>query len=494
MLNLALRDPVQFSRLILGRPLRPYQAEPMAAIVRSVLAGEGRTFTVMFARQMGKNELSAHLEAYLMTLFQRRGGTIVKAAPTYKPQVIASKLRLESTLNNPLSKGRWRAQWGYIVRLGGASTIFFSGEPAANVVGATASLLLEIDEAQDFDPGKYQRDFRPMASSTNATTVLYGTAWSENDLLAQQKALNLEAEAADGVRRHFEYPWPALAKISTPYQRFVEGERERLGQEHPLFITQYELRPLPGAERLFSRAILAQLAGEHRRITSSEWAHGGDSPYRGGTIVAGLDLAGGGPGERDATVLTLAALEEREVAGVYQPIMRIIEHHQWVGEPLNSQQTQLADLLGRVWGVQRVAIDATGLGAGVASFLRAALGPRIVEEVIFSQPSKSRLGYELLAAAGAGRVRMYADDDSPEWESFWQQAQSCRCSYGAGQIMRYGVPANEGHDDYIISLALCVHAAGGGAPLPRSIYIDAGDTLGPVPNLKQFSFSELSCW
>jgi hypothetical protein len=37
---------------------------------------------------MGKNELSAHLEAYLLYIHQLAGGTLVKAAPTFKPRLI----------------------------------------------------------------------------------------------------------------------------------------------------------------------------------------------------------------------------------------------------------------------------------------------------------------------------------------------------------------------------------------------------------------------
>jgi hypothetical protein len=48
--------------------------------------------------------------------------------------------------------------------------------------------LKKIDEAQDVAIEKYDRDLRPMASTTNATTVLYGTAWSDDTLLAIERA------------------------------------------------------------------------------------------------------------------------------------------------------------------------------------------------------------------------------------------------------------------------------------------------------------------
>jgi hypothetical protein len=173
-----LGNPELFSRHVLGRALRPYQVEPLKAILASVRREQGQTFTVMFARQMGKNETSAHLECLLLNLYQRRGGAIVKTAPTYQPQTLNSKLRLLTTLDNPLNAGQWWVREGYMVGLGKAACLFVSGHEEARVVGLTASLLLEVDEAQDMDETKYLKDFRPMASSTNATTVLYGTAWT----------------------------------------------------------------------------------------------------------------------------------------------------------------------------------------------------------------------------------------------------------------------------------------------------------------------------
>lgn len=463
-----LRDPAVFSRHILRRPLRPYQVEPLQAIVRSVLQRQGLTFTVMFARQMGKNELSAHLEAYLLNLFQRAGGTIVKTAPTFQPQLLVSKTRLESLLDNPLDAGRWKSERGYMIRLGKARAVFLSGGAGASVVGATASLLLEVDEAQDFDFEKYQRDFRPMASTANATTVLYGTAWSEDDTLWRQKLHNLEAERRDGVRRHFESDWRVLADMDELYRRFVEGERQRLGEEHPLFMTQYALQPLTSAGRLFSPAMLERMAGKHPRR---------QLPAEGTGVVAGLDVGGGGAGEHDASVLTVAAVAPHAVAGVFLPRLHIIEHIVWQGEDLTALSVQTAELA-RTWQVQRLVVDATGIGAGAASFLSAALGAERVEPFVFSPGAKSRLGYVLLAAVGAGRVQMYADDGSPEYREFWAQCRACRREALPGQQMRFFVPAEEGHDDYVMSLALCVHAAGLAGPLPASTLIEAPDVLG----------------
>ena len=60
--------------------LRPYQLEVARAVMDSVQKGTGLTFSVEIARQGGKNELSAHLEVLLLTLFMVRGGNIVKCS------------------------------------------------------------------------------------------------------------------------------------------------------------------------------------------------------------------------------------------------------------------------------------------------------------------------------------------------------------------------------------------------------------------------------
>jgi hypothetical protein len=184
-LKRVLSDIGLFSERVIGRPLRPYQLEAARAIINSVLQRQGRTFTVMMARQAGKNELSAHIEAFLLTLFQRVGGTLVKAAPTFRPQARISMRRLEAILGG-WSAGRWRAVDGHRLRLGKAEAAFMSAAEGANVVGATADILLEIDEAQDVSEARYDRDFRPMGATANVTTVLYGTAWTVPRCAAQR--------------------------------------------------------------------------------------------------------------------------------------------------------------------------------------------------------------------------------------------------------------------------------------------------------------------
>jgi hypothetical protein len=127
-----LADISNFSRLILHRPLRSYQLAPAHAILESILHGRGLTFAVMMSRQSGKNEMAAQLEAYLLNLYQLKGGQIVKASPTFKPQTVNSMMRLEEHLNNDWNRHRWRRREGYVFELGNARCLFFSADLQAN--------------------------------------------------------------------------------------------------------------------------------------------------------------------------------------------------------------------------------------------------------------------------------------------------------------------------------------------------------------------------
>ena len=451
--------------------LRPYQIEAGRAILDSVLRRRGLSFSVEIARQGGKNELSVQLEALLLTLHLAQDIDGVKCAPTFNPQARISLRRLWSRLVEAGLSSIAAVEAGHIVRVGRARTLFMSAGPDANVVGHSAQLLLEVDEAQDVDEEKFDREFRPMAATTNATIVFYGTAWSETTLLERAKQRHLELERRDGIQRHFEYDWETVAKYNPAYRRYVESERERLGEQHPLFLTQYCLKPISGGGRLFTPGQLAQLQGSHPRQ---------HAPRQGESYVAGLDLAGGAAddeasdgtfdrpgqtGQRDATVLTIARVMYPERGALVQePRLEVVEHYAWTGEPHDSLFPRLADLLREVWRVRRLAVDATGLGETISRLLTATLGSHIVRPVRFSAESKSRLGYGLLAATNGGRIKLYDGDGSLEHRHCMHELERARATYRANRTMNFFVDQSDGHDDYLVSLALLVEAGADAAP------------------------------
>jgi len=445
--------------------LRPYQLEVARAAMDSIQKGTGLTFSVEIARQGGKNELSAHLEVLLLTLYMARGGTIIKCSPTFKPQTIVSMERLKQRLDDFGFDGIYRPQMGYIVQLGNAKVVFLSAEGSSSVVGHTADILLEIDESQDVSKEKYTREFRPMGSATNVTTILYGTTWDDGTLLEEVKQANLELERRDGVRSHFRYDWQEVGRYNPDYIKFVEAERQRLGEEHPLFRTQYALLPITHGGGFLSRQQIALMLGEHPRQSQPEGKR---------TYIAGVDLAGeyepemtmeGASGNDrakgcDSTVITIA---EVDATNSTQPVLKVVEQYQWTGTPHSQLHTQMTDILKNVWNCYRIVVDATGIGQPVASFLRNELGNKVIPFVITSK-SKSNMGFELLSLVNSGRLKLYKQDSSREYHETLFELERARVQYRPNQTMNFYVDPQEGHDDFLVSLALVVQAAKGLRP------------------------------
>ncbi|MGI6366770.1 MAG: hypothetical protein ACOX2L_00175 [Anaerolineae bacterium] len=477
-----------FSALILRRPLRPYQLAPARAIARSVLGGLGHTYAVMMSRQAGKNETSAQLEAWLLQLYRRRGGSIIKAAPTYRPQALNSLLRLRSVLAGsplpPLTAGA-----GGRLSCGNAAIAFYSAARGASVVGATADILLEGDEAQDLDPTRWQKDFMPMAAARAATTVLWGTAWTADTLLARTIRGLEEQQARDGIQRVFRVPWQEVARCSPAYGRFVQGEIARLGARHPLIRTQYLLEELEDQAGLFSSATRALMQGTHRRERG---------PRPGASYALLVDVAGGldvsaaagvteaGDGRRDSTVATLVEIQQTppgapagDGASSLEGLPRYLVRDRmiWTGAEHHVLLGALSTLAER-WAVRHLVIDATGLGAGLASALGARLGPRVIP-FIFGTHSKSQLGWRFLALCNSGRFQDHAPDGSPEQERFWREVAAARYTLGEGpgQGLRWGVPEGAGHDDALISAALCAALPQQALPSGESHIVESEEWL-----------------
>jgi len=452
--------------VLLTNRLRLYQREVARAVLNSVFGRKGLTFSVEIARQGGKNELSAQLELLLLTLYMAEPLNLVKCSPTFKPQTVISMMRLKERLNDAGFGGIWAGELGYIIRVGNAKAIFLSADESANVVGNTAHILLEIDESQDVSKEKYTKEFKPMGATTNVTTVHYGTTWDDSTLLEEVKQTNLELERRDGIKRHFRYDWQEVAKYNPDYLAYVEVERERLGVNHPLFLTQYRLLPIHGGGGYLSPQQKAQLQGKHSRRHQPE-------PNR--VYVAGIDLAGEAEEEegarlralkprQDSTVDTMGELDVSVCdGGQKQPGVKVVEHYWWTGRKHTELYPQLVDILKSVWHCRKVVVDATGVGQPVSSFLRQSLGSRVFP-FTFTAQSKSELGFNLLAAINSGRLKMYSGEGSLEYQEFWFEMETAKSQYRPSQTMNFYVDPTQGHDDFLMSLALVVEAASQYAP------------------------------
>jgi len=462
-----LRDVVLFAHKASGTKLRRYQEEVAHAVIRSVRDRLGLTFVVIFPRQSGKNELQAQIEAYLLLVLSQLDTEIVKASPTWKPQSLNAMRRLERVLKrNPLTRERWNKESGYIYRIGKARIYFLSGSPTANVVGATANTLLECDEAQDITMAKWDKDFAPMAASTNATRVFWGTAWTSRTLLARERRAAEAAQALDGIRQVWVLTADDVAAEVPEYGKFVAGQVARLGRNHPMVKTQFYSEDIDAEGGMFTPERMRLMQGSHPRREEPE-----EGKIYALTIdVAGEDEGKQGTGElinpgRDSTAVTvfevdLSAISTR--SGIGAPTYKVVKRYAWIGEKHTRIYNTLRELVNH-WGARYVVIDATGVGAGLTSFLERAFPGKVIP-FQFTQQSKSKLGWGFLAVIETGRYKEpVANGESGI--AFWRQLKYMqhKVQEGPGKILTWSVPEGTRddltgdlvHDDLVISAALC---------------------------------------
>ncbi len=465
-LRLALQSPATFSRVFLPhRALRPYQATPANAIASAVIerrrgnTGVPAEFAAVFARQSGKDEMLAQLLAYLLLTFHKAGGTAVVALPTLRPQAQIARDRLLDVLGSdrlralglPLHVSATQ------VRIGRAAVRFTSAAPTASARGQTASLLLVANEAQDIEPDRWDSVFAPMTASTAAPTLFMGTTWSSDTLLARQMRYLRELEQQDGHPRLFLVPWQQVAQHLPPYAEHVQRQIAQLGPDHPFIRTEYELEELASAGRLFPASRQLLMRGDHPPLLA---------PLPGETYALTLDVAGeeeadaqADPlGRRDSTALTVFRVRSQGERPTYQVVRRYL----WTGTKHTLLHQQVATIA-RTWRAQALVVDATGVGAGLASFLQATLGEHVVLPFTFSLASKSQLGWDFLGLVDAGRYqdhRTEGEDVDAEAAHlarlFWQQVEACTYDVrpGPGKLMSWAVPDPRTHDDLLVSAAL----------------------------------------
>ncbi|MDD2521648.1 MAG: hypothetical protein PHW11_02340 [Anaerolineaceae bacterium] len=488
----SLRHIEQFS-LIFGKiRLRRYQLEAANAIVDSVLGGQGLSIVVMFPRQSGKNLLQAQLEVYLMALLGRQGAEMVKLSPTYQPQSLNAMRRLETALQaNYLTHNQWHKSAGNHYRFKNAHLTFLSAAPGSNIVGATASTLLQLDEAQDIGTEKYDKQIAPMAASTNATRVFWGTAWTGQTLLARELRAARQAEARDGIRRVFQLGAEEVRAEVPAYGRFVDERVARLGRSHPMVRSQFFSEEIDFASGLFSPARFSLMLGNHIAQTS---------PQPGKTYALLVDLAGEDEQvrlgnytndssanlenpNRDSTAVTVVEVDLSLVAQVLpgKPRYRVVQRYLWQGEKHSTLYQRLYHLA-QHWGVAKMVVDGSGVGAGVCSFLRDQLGERVIP-LVFNRQVKSKLGWGFLSVIDTGRFQDFRSTNSyttdtgqanplamrmineqERLQALFQrqlQAVSCEASIGPERFLKWSVPEGTAdplggllHDDLVISAAM----------------------------------------
>ena len=169
-------------------------------------------------------------------------------------------------------------------------------------------------------------------------------------------------------------PWPEVAAELPAYGERVRARIAQHGESHPFIRTEYMLEVLDGEGGLFPPQRMAQLQGDHPRIHR---ARAGEAVRRAPRRRRrrGRGVGTGGLRQRQPAGLHGAHDRRgRRRGGRELPLYRVVDRMAWTGTKHVALHDQLVDLARNVWKLSALVVDATGVGAGLASFLADQLG------------------------------------------------------------------------------------------------------------------------
>ena len=485
----------------------------MRNIYDAVMNGKGGRFAVTFPRQSGKNEMQAQLEAAVMAANQHTGGSIIKIIPTEKNQGKVSTERLASVIRGQVSgtggqrrvqdsgfrdqkagEGRrgFKAKKDEVV-YGNTRMKCLSASPNAAIVGATADLLLEVDEAQMVASDKFDREAAPMAASTNAVQVFYGTAWDDQTLLYREMQLAQKEADADGRKHVFVTTAAEVGKEVPEYESFVRRQIELLGRDHPAIRTQFFCEEITDLTSMFTADRIEKMKCDHEPLYAPEQ----DRCYVVLIDVAGSDeitpaskKANGFSDRRDATVVTICDVslpDGREYDAknfVWKVVARRL-YRNLRAEMLEERICQDIDQ----WRAAHIIVDHSGLGAMLSDMLVSKYKSKVIP-IDITGANKSKMAWDFLAMVDTGRWQEHKGDEinvlksgfvpgrepyeilkEPELlqQMFFRELRGCRMEpSGNPSNVRWGVKDGTRdhatgrilHDDLVMSAALAVFETG----------------------------------
>jgi hypothetical protein len=451
-------------------PFMPPQAEAARRIQAHILGGEGRTMCVRITRQFGKNEIDGTLQAHFLERFKNEPVTIIRTAPSYKPQVVINKTRFHQVAAQDLlfDEGKLKCTEGNIFKYGRASIMFLSTDPAANVEGATASLYMSVDEAHKVDYSYFEERFGPMAAFRNVPTVCYGVAASKCDLLYLNRQSNIDRGMGN---LNIDIPADMACEFRPEYAAFYSEKLKKLGEDHPVIKTQYKLEDIDA---------IGGYLNEHHRSSILDSDHQRmDSPRAGVEYLCCIDLAGESEEEIDDPMAMTTASRDSTVAWIIEidysktkndiPMFRIVDGYWWIGKQMSEgggimgQQEILLNMLNK-WRPAVCVGDARGIGEQLMGWLkRHSLHTRVIAYKA-DTTSVSMDCYGLLGIINNGQLKIWRDDNSPIYREFCRQMRHTKYEIRENDRMRICKPGDiQGQvgsgDQHIDMIKACTYIA-----------------------------------
>lgn len=487
---------IALSSELAGSPLYPYQIEFARAILTAVLERMSEEISALFSRQSGKSQTLSAIGGALMILMpyfaQRfpdddRFCYYDKKSDSYRSYkdgfwigVFAPKREQAAIIFSRIKRFFQRevavqvfseagvtfeCNNGDRVRLSNGSFIKCStASDQANIEGDTLHLGIE-DEAQDISDEKSNKSISPMLAATGGTVVKIGTANARKSHFYNTIQRNIRREREGAGKWHFFVDWKTAAKYNTFYERYVRKEMTRLGETSDEFNMAYNCRFMLERSQAISEAIYA-----NRTVISGPYSAPLLRRRRGMHYVAGVDFGK----MHDSTVATILEVDwdnprqtleayDEESGNISIPLYgkHVADWLELLGDDYEAQFVSLQKFL-RPWGIERLALDYTGVGISLGDRAKASFPGCEVLLIPFSDDSKDRMGRQLLADIHGGFITWPGGPEAEplqRYKAFKLQMLELEKEYRRGLLSLHHPDLRNAHDDYPDSLCLADEAA-----------------------------------
>lgn len=257
-----------FCEVYSGKVMYKYQEQMSKRYILSVLENDGEEITGLFSRQSGKTETIAITTGGLMIILPRLanmpmflndprfemfkdGFWVGIFAPSMRQsQITYNRMRTrmnskeaQAVLNDPDFNLQFSTSNGTTVSLtNGSYCMAISASDNSNIEGETFKVII-CEECQDISNYKIRKSIHPMGAAYNATLIKIGTPTTFKGDFYETIKRNKEREKDGGKKNHFEYNYRVVMKYNPKYAKYVEREKERLGETSDEFRMSYCVTP-----------------------------------------------------------------------------------------------------------------------------------------------------------------------------------------------------------------------------------------------------------
>lgn len=344
-------------------------------------------------------------------------------------------------------------------------TMRFCKVVSIEYVGKEPTYCLKVD-GRNFIANNMisSNSIHPMGAAYNASIIKIGTSTTFKgdfyDAIQRNKA-DFESKKKT-IRNHFEYDCDIAAKYNPKYAKYVEKEKNRLGENSDEFQMSYKLK------WVIERGMLIDIEQfEQRNCNDLLEVVSYDKSVN---TVAGIDVGGKG----DDTIITIvevdwdmpAIMEEKTDEETGEPVTYLAYNTYLRGwfrianmPDYEEQYPIIMDYLDK-WKLSRIFIDATR-EASLAHRIRANRREEVVP-FIFTPKSKSELYKHFEREVLSGRAIIPSGPltrKSREYNDFMHQLGELQKGYRGSYLVVSHPDEKDAHDDYADSWALALMAS-----------------------------------